>query len=118
LRVFQDSAISGRDLNRKGLHQAIEYLKKENYKYPKVTYLICTEISRISRSEDITQTIEMKKRIESTGVSIITANSGRTITNENLSDAFMTDFDIIRAKYESLQIGERSMNGSKSKLYA
>ena len=59
----------------------------------------------------------MKKRIEATGVNIITAHNGRNITNENLSDAFMTDFDIIRAKYESLQIAERSMNGSKSKLY-
>jgi hypothetical protein len=118
LKVFSDGGKSGADMSRKGLLDAIEYLKKENSKHPKVLYFICTEISRISRSEDIAQTMEMKKRIEATGVEIVLTHSGRNISNENVSDSFMTDFDIIRAKSERLQIRERSLNGSKAKLYS
>lgn len=118
LKVFTDSAISGKNLDRKWLNEAIEYLKQQNSKSIKIKYFLCTEISRISRSEDIRGTIEMKKRIESTGVDIITTSNWRNITDGTLSDSFMSDFEMIRAKFESLQIGERSMNGSKSKLYA
>jgi len=64
LKVFSDGGKSGADMSRKGLLDAIDYLKKENGKYPKVTYFLCTEVSRISRSEDTTQTGEIKKRIE------------------------------------------------------
>lgn len=62
--------------------------------------------------------MDMKKVIEATGVDIVTTHSGRNISSENINDSFMTDFDIIRAKHERLQIRDRSMNGSKSKLYA
>jgi hypothetical protein len=50
-------------------------LQQQNSKNIKIKYFLCTEISRISRSEDIRGTIEMKKKIESTGVSIITTSS-------------------------------------------
>ncbi len=117
LKVFSDGGKSGADLSRKGLLEAIDYIKRENSKYPKVTYFLCTEISRISRSEDTTQTGDLKKRIESTGVDIMTTNSGRNISSINVNDSFITDIDIALAKNERLRIRERSLNGSKAKLY-
>ena len=116
LKVFSDGGKSGADMGRKGLLDAIEYLKKENIKYPKVAYFLCTEVSRISRSENTAQTGELKKRIESTGVDIITTYTGRNISSINVSDSFITDIDIAIAKSERLRIRERSLNGSKAKL--
>ena len=116
LKIFSDGGKSGADMSRKGLLDAIEYLKKENAKYPKVAYFLCTEVSRISRSEDTTQTGELKKRIESTGVDIITTYTGRNISSSNVSDSFITDIDIAIAKSERLRIRERSLNGAKAKL--
>ena len=43
--------------------------------------------------------------------------SGRNMSSTNLNDSFVNDIDIIRAKHERLQIRERSMNGTTSKLY-
>jgi len=105
-------------MSRKGLLDSIEYLKKENAKYPKVSYFLCTEVSRISRSEDTTQTGDLKKRIESTGVNIITTYTGRNISSLNVNDSFVTDIDIAVAKSERLRIRERSLNGSKAKLFS
>ncbi len=118
LKVFSDGGKSGADMSRKGLLDAIDYLKKENGKYPKVTYFLCTEVSRISRSEDTTQTGEIKKRIEWAGVDIITTYTGRNISSLNVSDSFITDIDIAIAKSERLRIRERSLNGSKAKLFS
>lgn len=116
LKIFSDWGKSGADMSRKGLLDSIEYLKKENAKYPKVSYFLCTEVSRISRSEDTTQTGDLKKRIESTGVDIITTYTGRNISSLNVNDSFITDIDIAIAKSERLRIRERSLNGSKAKL--
>jgi site-specific DNA recombinase len=116
LEVFSDGGKSGADMSRKWLSDAIEYLKKENAKHPRVSYFLCTEVSRISRSEDTTQTGELKKRIESTGVTIITTYTGRNISSINVNDSFITDIDIAIAKSERLRIRERSLNGSKAKL--
>jgi hypothetical protein len=116
--IFKDSAKSGRNLDRKWLLDAIAYLEEKNRYWLKIKYFLCTEISRISRSEDITQTLDIIKKIENTWVEIITTADWRNISSKNTNDSFMTDFNMIRAKYESLQIWERSMNGSKSKLYA
>jgi len=118
VKVFEDWGKSGKYLDWAGLLGAIGYLKEQNHKGIKVTHFLCTEISRISRSEDITQTIEMKKRIEATWVDIITTSSGMNISSTNSNDSFMTDLNIIRAKMESIQIGERSKNGTLAKLYS
>lgn len=117
IKEFTDKAITWARLDRKWLLDALDYLKKENYKYPKVTHFICSEISRISRSEETDDTQVMKKKIEATGVSIILSFSWRNITTKNLNETFITDIDIVRAKHERLQIRERSLNGSISKLY-
>jgi len=116
LKVFFDGWKSGIDMNRRGLLDSIEYLKKENKKYLKIQYFLCTEVSRISRSEDTSQTEDLKKRIESTGVDIITTYTGRNISSLNVNDSFITDIDIAIAKSERLRIRERSLNGAKAKL--
>ena len=116
LKVFSDEGKSGADMTRKGLLDAIQYLKQENWKYTKVSYFLCTEVSRISRSENTAETGVMKKRIEDTGVNIITTYTGRNISSTNVSDEFITDIDIAVAKSERLRIRERSLNGSRAKL--
>ena len=44
LKIFSDGGKSGADMSRKGLLDALEYLKKENAKYPKVAYFLWTEV--------------------------------------------------------------------------
>jgi DNA invertase Pin-like site-specific DNA recombinase len=117
LRVFSDGGISGATFERKGLEEAIAYLKQENKPYPKISHFLCTEISRISRSENTNETGAMKQIIESTGVHIITTSNGMDISNKTTTNEFMTDIQIAVAKNERLQIRDRSINGSKAKLY-
>lgn len=52
LKIFADEAPSWANMSRKGIQDAIDFLKKENSRYQKVSYFLCTEVSRISRSED------------------------------------------------------------------
>ncbi len=118
VRIFKDEAITGEKLTRDGINEAIKFLKQENRHYPKIKYFICTEISRISRSEDIGDTTKMLREISSTWVQIIASMSGRNMSSTNLNDSFVNDIDIIRAKHERLQIRERSMNGTTSKIYS
>ncbi len=117
IKVFGDGGKSWKYLDRKWLLDSIEYLKEQNHKWIKITHFLCSEISRISRSEDITLTIEMKKKIENTWVEIITTSNWMNNSSKNTNDSFMSDFNMIRAKYESLQIWERSRNGSLAKIY-
>ncbi len=116
LKIFADEAQSWANMSRKGIQDAIDFLKKENSRYQKISYFLCTEVSRISRSEDTNQTNELKKRIEATWVEIITTYTGRNISSININDTFITDIDIAIAKSERLRIRERSLNGSKAKL--
>lgn len=117
VKVFTDEAISGAKLTREGINDAIKFLKQQNKNYPKIGYFLCTEISRISRSENIGDTTEMIKEISSTWVNIITTFNGRNVSSTNINDSFITDIDIIQAKHERLKIRERSMNWTTSKLY-
>ncbi len=116
IKVFSDAGKSGADMQREGITNAIEYLKTENAKNIKIRYFLCSEVSRISRSENIGETSELKTRIELTGAKIITTASGRNISSKDINDEFMTDISIAIAKSERLKIRERSLNWSKAKL--
>lgn len=61
VKVFSDGGISWASLDRKGLSDAIAYLKQENHKNHKISYFLCTEVARISRSEETWHTIDIKK---------------------------------------------------------
>lgn len=117
IRTFSDEGISWAELWRRGLLDAIDFLKKENTKYPKISYFLCTEISRISRSEDIEKSGMLKKTIEDTNTEIVTTSNGVNISKKDTTNSFMTDIQLAVAKNERLQIRERSLNGSRAKLY-
>ena len=104
-------------MDREWLKNSISFLKEKNHKTVQITHFLCTEVSRISRSEDITQTFAMKNLIESTGVEIVTTSNWMNISSKSSNDTFLTDFHIIRAKMESIQTGERSKNWILSKLH-
>lgn len=117
IKIFSDGGITGATFERKWLEEAITYLKQENKTFPKISYFLCTEVARISRNENVDETAVMKKAIENTGVNIITTNNGMNISDKSTSNEFMTDIQIAVAKNERLLIRDRSINGSKAKLY-
>ena len=117
LELFDDKWISWAKLDREWLEKAIAYLKEKNKNYPQVTYFLCSEISRISRSEDINRSWEMKQKIESTNTQIILASSGTNISDQSTFTQVNADFQFVMAKSERLQIRDRSVAGTKAKLY-
>ncbi len=117
LKVFTDWWISWAIMSRKWLEDAIEYLKQENHGTTKVTYFLCTELSRISRSESIDETWIMKRRIEDTWVEIYLTSTWMNISLKWASNILNTDLQVLIAKNERLVIKERSENWTKAKLY-
>ncbi len=117
LKIFEDKWISWAKMERDWINAAVAYLKQMNKKIPQVTYFLCTEISRISRSESIDDSGKMQKTIESTGVQIILTRSNTNISKKTPSDILNTWVQFLMATNERLQIKERSMAGTKAKLY-
>ena len=108
-KIFTDKWISWSKLNRKGLQDAISYIKKN-----KIKYFITTEASRISRSENLIDTLEVDKKIKETGAQIIyTMQPSDESTDEW---KFMKNFQYLVASYERSKIKQRSINWIKSKL--
>lgn len=108
VRVFKDEGISGTDLKRQGIHQAIEFLNKENTKYTKIKYFVCTETSRISRSEDLMATLGLEKSIKGTGVEIIYAFNPVMIENDET--LFTNKMNHVISWYERMKISKRCKN--------
>ena len=105
VKYFEDKAISWAKLTRPWLDAAIEYLKAENKKEKRIGYFVCTEMSRISRADDVIDSYMKVDEIEDTWVEIKTVNAvRRTETDE---DEFMNDFNMIKAKYEKKLINKR-----------
>ena len=116
LKVFKDEWISGAEMDRNWLADAISYLKEMNSgSTKKVAFLICTEMSRLSRWT-LSESELIQSRIESTWVEIILANSWMNITTTNSSQEMMSDMYKIWAKQERNNIRERSVNWSINKL--
>lgn len=118
LQVFKDWWVSWAIMKRKWLEEAITYLQQQNSSTKKVSYFLCTELSRISRSESIDETWVMKKRIESTWVEIYLTSTWMNISLKWASNELNTDLQVLIAKNERLIIKERSENWTKSKLYS
>ena len=114
VKIFKDEWISGAKLDREGLSQALNFLEKENKKFPKIKYFITTEASRISRSENLIDTLEVDQKIKSTWASIIyTMHPTYTTTDEW---KFIQNFQYLVASYERSKIKQRNINWIKSKL--
>ena len=114
VKIFKDEWISGAKLERKGLSDALNFLEKENKKWVKIKYFITTEASRISRSENLIDTLEVDQKIKSTGAKIIyTMHPTDTTTDEG---KFIQNFQYLVASYERTKIKARTMNWIKSKI--
>ena len=82
LKVFRDEWISGAEMERDWLSETISYLKEMNsWGTKKVAYLLCTEISRLSRW-NLSESEFIQNKIESTWVEIILTSSWMNITND------------------------------------
>ena len=116
LKVFRDEWISGAEMERDWLSETISYLKEMNsWGTKKVAYLLCTEISRLSRW-NLSESEFIQNKIESTWVEIILTSSWMNITKTNSSQEMMSDMYRIRAKQERNNIRERSLIWSINKL--
>ena len=70
VEAFKDEAISWWELNRKWLIDAITFLKASNKSTINVDYFMCTELSRISRRDDLWKTYQTEKDIRATWAEI------------------------------------------------
>ena len=118
LETFSDWWVSWAKMERKWLDAAISYLKEKNKNTQQVTYFLCTELSRISRSELIEETWKIKKAIEDTNVEIILTSSWMNISKRSTTDVFNADVQMILAKNERLVIRDRSIAWTKAKLFS
>lgn len=114
VKVFKDEGISWTDLQRQGIHKAIEFLKSENAKYTKIKYFVCTETSRISRSENLMATLGLEYKIKDTGAEIIYAFS--PMSSENDEADFLNKIQFVIAANERKKISKRCKNGSRAAL--
>lgn len=114
VKVFKDEGISGTDLKRQGIHQAIAFLKEENAKYTKIRYFVCTETSRISRSENLMATLWLEYEIKNTGVDIVYAFS--PMSSESDESSFINNIQHVIAAHERKRISKRCKNGSRAAL--
>ena len=80
VEVFQDWWVSWAVMNRDWLEAAIQFLKEKNKDKPTINYFICSELSRISRSESRNDTDTIIKRIEDTKVEIYLASTWSNIS--------------------------------------
>ena len=115
LNVFRDEGISWAVMERDWLTQLINYLTEANKNWKKVAYLLCTEVSRLSRWS-LAESELIQKSIEATWVEIILTTSWMNITNTNSWTQMMSDIYKIWAKQERNNIRDRSVLWSTNKL--
>ena len=114
MHIFKDEAISWGELNRKWLNEAIQYLKEANKSNSNISYFVVTELSRLSRSDDIGATFATHNWIEWLWCKII-ATMNPSFQNDENSD-LIQDMNYIFAKNERRKIKYRTRNGMKSRL--
>ena len=112
VNVFSDDGVSWAITSRKWLNDAIKFLQEENKYELKIQYFICTEISRISRSESNMASDNLLHAIRGTWARIFT-----TMTWE-VTEWLKTDAELMVSKNYRLEVKERTINWLISKMYA
>lgn len=114
VKVFKDEWISWANLNRKWLNDAMEFLESQNQKYTKIKYFVCTEASRISRSEDLLDTLDVDARIR--------GNLSEIIYVLQPIDSSTDEWQLIKyiqyvyANYERKKIAKRTINAIRGRV--
>ena len=111
--VFVDWWVSWASEQKDWLERAIKFLEDANKKDLTVSFLICTEISRITRMEQTEKSHFLLYRIRRTWARIFLAN-----TWKEAWDDLETDIWIAIAKNERLLTRERTINWLKAKMRA
>jgi DNA invertase Pin-like site-specific DNA recombinase len=89
-------------------------LEKENKTFVKVRYFVCTEESRISRADNLMDTLMLDTKIRETGVDIIyTFGNVDTSTDEG---KLLNQFKFIIASEERKRIKKRAITGKVERL--
>ena len=114
LQVFEDWWVSWKVVTRRWLENAIDYLEAENQTYAKINYFICSELSRISRADNLVQALQVEQRILGTWAEIQTVtNSIDTSTDEwNM----MKDIQYVFASYERKKNSKRTKNNMRWRM--
>lgn len=113
-RCFEDEAISWWELQRKWLMDAIKYIEEQNKTYTKIHYFVVTELSRISRSDDLWATYATHQRIEATWCKVIATMN--PVSSNDESWEMIQDMNYIFAKYERRKIKTRTKNGMRARI--
>lgn len=108
VKVIKDEWISGTKLNRAWILETIAFIEEQNKKQKTITHFVCTEESRLSRSEDLWATLELESKILSTGVQIV-FSFGNISTGTDDGD-FLTKIKYIVASDERKKINKRMMS--------
>ena len=112
VKVFSDDGVSWAITSRKWLNDAIRFLQEENKIDKNIHYFLCTEISRISRSESNMASDSLLHTIWDTWVKIYTTMWWEVV------EWLKTDAELMVSKNYRLEVKERTINWLKSKIYA
>lgn len=115
---FEDEAISWSIINREWLLKLENYVKKEN-KIPwdnNIKYLLCTEVSRLSRPEFVDEWLEILFRFLKLWVTIVDVFSRQTINRDNDVEMIVALLKLSQAKAERQNIMNRTKNWAMQRL--
>lgn len=112
VKVFSDDWVSWAVASRKWLNDAIKFLQEENKVDKNIHRFVCTELSRISRSESNMVSEGLLHAIWDTWARI------RTTMWWEVLEWIKTDAELMVAKTYRLDVKERTINWLKSKMYA
>lgn len=113
--VFTDEAISWRKLERQGIFQAIEYIKQSQKTAEPITHLFTTESSRISRSKNLYDTLDLERQIQEYGAKIIFVNMS-ALNNDDSWSQLLKTVSYYAASQESERISERTITWMKNRI--
>lgn len=116
--IFVDKAVSWSITERKWLIDLEKFIKKKN-KHPSdknIKYLLCTEISRLSRPEFIDEGLGIIFKLLRLGITIIDVFSWQSINRANDLELILAFLKVSQAKSERDNIMARTQNGRNKRL--
>jgi len=110
-----DEVLSILDKQKKQLQKKLTKKGETEIKEPMITHFVCVDNSRVSRNDNLVETLLMTSRIRDAGVEIlyvlnpIDVNTSAWMLQENILYAF--------ASFERRNIRIKAINGMKARLY-
>lgn len=114
-KVFLEGWVSWAKKERKALRELLNHLKDKNKKYAKITHLIVSEASRISRPDNLSEALTIEAEIESYWVKIIKLDSP-TLDNWTDEGQLLNQIQYVIAWYERKKIARRASDWRRNRL--